>query len=174
MDYIINLLMLLGGYIIAEIIRRINRAENLNSIIFEKRLNAFVELYHMINVTYEQCNQFLSTVDNTKESFEEINEKYVRLMIPLTIFLDENALFFSDDLIVQCGATFLGPENFSKEQYKNNINDIQQEYTITKDMIKNESGMTMLNKSIKHIIKFKHKSAVVSYYKALKKEKLSK
>lgn len=47
MEYVVNALMLLGGYIIAEIIRRINRAESFSEIIFEKRLYAFLELYRI-------------------------------------------------------------------------------------------------------------------------------
>lgn len=172
MDYVISALMLLGGYIIAEIIRRINRAESLSEIIFEKRLYAFLELYRIFNDTYEKCSNFLEViVSEEMEETEETSIAYFVLVEPLLEHLDANAMFLSEELLIQCGAAFLGPEEFTKEQCQEYLNHIQRTNAETLMMIKNESGMTMLNKKIKNITGYKHTSPVINYYTKLKKER---
>lgn len=172
MEYVVNALMLLGGYIIAEIIRRINRAESFSEIIFEKRLYAFLELYRIFCSTYEKCSDFLETVisEEIEEESEEMKIAYFDIIEPLLRHLDANAMFFSEELSVQCGAAFLGPEEFKKEQCQEYLGKIRCTNAETLMMIKNESGMTMLNKKIKHITGYKHTSAVINYYTKLKKK----
>lgn len=171
MDYVISALMLLGGYVIAEIIRRINRAESFSEIIFEKRLYAFLELYRIFNSTYEKCSDFLEAVVNEElEETEETKMSYFDVIEPLLRHLDANAMFFSEELSVQCGAAFLGPEEFTKEQCQEYLYKIRRANAETLMMIKNESGMTMLNKKIKRITGYKHTSPVIKYYTQLKKE----
>lgn len=171
MDYVISALMLLGGYVIAEIIRRINRAESFSEIIFEKRLYAFLELYRIFNSTYEKCSDFLEAVVNEElEETEETKMSYFDVIEPLLRHLDANAMFFSEELSVQCGAAFLGPEEFTKEQCREYLYEIRRANAETLMMIKNESGMTMLNKKIKRITGYKHSSPVIKYYTQLKKE----
>ena len=171
MDYVISALMLLGGYVIAEIIRRINRAESFSEIIFEKRLYAFLELYRIFNSTYEKCSDFLEAVVNEElEETEETKMSYFDVIEPLLRHLDANAMFFSEELSVQCGAAFLGPEEFTKEQCQEYLYKIRRANAETLMMIKNESGMTMLNKKIKRITGYKHSSPVIKYYTQLKKE----
>lgn len=171
MDYVISALMLLGGYVIAEIIRRINRAESFSEIIFEKRLYAFLELYRIFNSTYEKCSDFLAAVIDEKiEVTEETNMSYFDVVEPLFKHLDANAMFFSEELLIQCGAALLGPEEFTKEQCQEYLYKIRRANAETLMMIKNESGMTMLNKKIKRITGYKHTSPVIKYYTQLKKE----
>ena len=79
-------------------------------------------------------------------------------------------LFLSEELCVQCGAAFLGFEDLSKSDCEKYLIDLQTEYRTVNDMIKNESGLSRLNKNMRNIIKYKHNSPIITYYKEQKRK----
>ena len=50
------------GFIISEIIRRLNRAESFNTQIFNKRLDVFCELYSIWNNSYKEMTTFIQAI----------------------------------------------------------------------------------------------------------------
>lgn len=170
MDYM-SILIFFAGYIIAEIIRRMNRAENFNAQIFNKRLDVFSELYAKWNHTYGDVSDFIQSIINqTIPKDIDLQELQFVLVKPLLEFLDEKALFFSQELIVQCGAAFLPPEDYSAETCQKYLEDIQEQNKLVTEIIRDESGLTMLNKNIKGIIRYNHKSDLIAYFKKCKKD----
>ena len=47
--------------------------------------------------------------------------------------------------------------------------ELEKQNKIVITMLKNESGLSMLNKNIKNIIRYKHKSDIITYYEICKK-----
>jgi len=174
MEYI-SIITFFAGFIISEIIRRLNRAESFNTQIFNKRLDVFCELYSIWNSAYDNMTTFIETIANdTVPNDVNLSEHHFKIVEPLLRYIDEKALFFSEELCVQCGAAFLGFDDFTKEGCKQYLENLQQQNKIVTTMIKCESGLNMLNKNIKGIIRYKHKSAIISYYKKVSgKEKKS-
>lgn len=170
MDYL-SIITFFAGYIISEIIRRMNRAENFNTQIFNKRLDIFSELYCIWNNTYENVSNFFHDIlDNKFTSDIDLHEEQLRIVEPLLKFLDEKALFFSQELCVQCGAAFLRPDEYTEETCQKYLELIQEQNKIVTKMIRDESGLTMLNKNIKGIIGYRHKSELITYFKRIKKK----
>lgn len=165
-----DFLLLAAGYLLAEIIRRINRAESFNTQIFNRRLDVFSTLYDICNKTYISTCELLTAVYNNDLDTDYLLEEHSAIVSPLLDFLDQNALFISDELIVHCGACFLLEEGLTKEEYYAYRDDIAKHYKQAKVMIENESGMTLLNKNIKSITKHKHKSDIVDYYNKINKQ----
>lgn len=172
MEYIISLITFFAGFIISELIRRSNRAETFNAQIFNKRLDMFCELYYLWNNTYEEIHTYIeSIIEETFPANITPEEYHFQIVEPLLHLLDENSLFFSEELCVHCGASLMGPEDYSISSCKEYLTDLSETSKTVKEMIKNESGLTMLNKNIKTIIKYKHKSDIITYYNLIKKEK---
>ena len=170
MDYV-SILTFFAGYIIAETIRRINRAENFNAQIFNKRLDVFSELYATWNHTYGEVYSFIqSVIDQTLSKETDLFESQFVLIKPLLELLDEKALFFSQELTVQCGAAFLAPDDYSIETCQKYLKHIQEQNKLVTGMIRNESGLTMLNKNIKDIIRYEHRSDLITYFNKCKEK----
>lgn len=168
LDYV-SILTFFTGYIIAEIIRRMNRAENFNAQIFNKRLDVFSELYATWNRTYKDISDFIeSIISQTISEDTDLFEVQFILVKPLLQLLDEKALFFSQELIVQCGAAFLAPDDYSVETCQKYLEHIREQNKLIAGMIRDEAGLTMLNKNIKGIIRYNHKSDLITYLKKCK------
>lgn len=135
MEYI-SILTFVAGYIISEIIRRMNRAETFNAQIFEKRLDVFAELYSTWNKVSQNIFDFIekAMTEENPDSYSLLEEQF-RLVSPLLSLLDEKALFFSEELCIQCGAAFLGPDDYSKESYEEYLTKIRTDGKVVKDMI---------------------------------------
>lgn len=165
MEYI-SIITFIAGYLISEIIRRINRAENFNTQIFNKRLDVFSELYSTWNRAYMDVSTFIEAIINGDFSeSDDLDGTHFILVSPLLKLLDEKALFFSQELCIHCGAALLCPDDYSEESCKTYLERIKKQNRIVINMIRDESGLTMLNKNIKGIIKYKHKSDIITYLK---------
>lgn len=171
MEYF-GIITFLAGYIISELIRRMNRAENFNSQIFNRRLDVFSELYSTWNSAYKNVSDLIQSVINgTVPDDVDLAEAHFQCVQPLLMLLDEKALFFSEELCVQCGAALLGPERYTVKDCQDYLDTIRTQNKVVTGMIRDESGLSMLNKNIKGIIGYKHKSELITYYSELKRKK---
>ncbi len=172
MEYI-SIITFFAGFIISEIIRRFNRAETFNIQVFNKRLEVYCGLYSKWTKTYNKMTEFVQNIEGHND-IETLNKKHYQISLLLLNYLDDNALFISEELSVHCCAALLGFDDFSKDDCENYLNELQTQNKIVTEMIKNESGLNMLNKNIRSIVKYKHKSEIISYYTQKKKETLQK
>lgn len=170
MEYI-SIITFIAGYVISELIRRLNRAENFNTQIFNKRLDVFSELYCKWNQTYQNMSRFIESIGTSGETDKStLLVEHFSIVEPLLHYLDENALFISKELQVQCGAALLPGDGFSKEECDRYLNEIAEQNKAVTAMIEAESGMTMLNKNIKKIINYQHRSEIVDYFKKIERD----
>lgn len=169
MDYI-SIATFIFGFIIAELIRRWNRAETFNSCIFNTRLKVYCDLFSLIANVYSEMTEFIETAKKDSDSYgTEIEEIHFSIVEPLLRFIDENALFLSEELCIQCSAMFMcnAWEDGDWLRYSENI---MKQNKNAVEMIKVESGMSYLNKSMKKIIKYSHNSPIISYYHKMSKQ----
>lgn len=170
MEYIISIITFFAGFVISELIRRMNRAESFNAQIFNKRLEVYCGLYALWNKTYSNMVDFTQAIcDDELEQGDKL-DVHLKLLTPLLNYLDTNSLFLSEELVVQCGSAYLGFDDFSKEEAPKYLLTIQEQNKVVIAMIKSESGLDMLNKNIKSILHYRHKSPVISYYHKVRKE----
>ena len=167
---IIPILTFCVGFIISEVVRRINRAEMINVKIFDKRLEVYHELSAIINRTYHAKTEFCDALRNGESDSESVAERHNDAVLTLMSYFDDNALFISEELGIHCMTTFIStPSEFSDiEEYESNLRD---DYKSIKQIIQTESGMKMLNKNMKRMMKYKHKSEYISYYQHAIKQK---
>lgn len=174
MEYIISILTFFLGFIIAEIIRRMNRAEAFNAQIFNKRLDVYCELYALWNKTYTAVTALIESIIEADCVDENALDNHLNLVIPLMNYMDKNSLFISEELVIQCGSAFLGFGDLSKDDSANYLSILQEQNKIVTAMIRDESGLSMLNKNIKSIIDYKHKSPIITYFHKAKREVVQK
>ena len=156
------------GFIISEVVRRINRAEMINVQIFDKRLEIYHKFRSLINRTYKAKIEFHEHLKSGEYEPEYIAQKYNEAVIALMEFMDDNSLFISEELGVHCMTTFVShPEEYSEiEQCER---ELSEDYKSIIQMLHSESGMKMLNKSMKKMLKYQHKSEYISYFQQQRK-----
>lgn len=170
MEYLISIITFFAGFIISELIRRMNRAETFNTQIFNKRLEVYCGLYALWNKTYSNMVDFAEAIADDELEQEARLDAHLKLLTPLLNYLDANSLFLSEELVVQCSSAYLGFDDSSKDDAAKYLSNIQAQNKAVIAMIKAESGLDMLNKNIKNIIHYRHKSPVISYYHRMRKE----
>jgi len=176
-SFMIPIITFCVGFFISEITRRLNRAETINVQIFNRRLEVYSELYVILNNTYNDISAFVELLND--ESSPNIDNNDVlsyhwEAIVPLLKYLDNNALFISEELTVQCGAVFAPLDDFSEKGISDYLINLSEGYKAISFMIKSESGLNKLNKNLKRILGYRHKSEIISYYHKLKKEYDSK
>ncbi len=171
MEYLVSIITFVLGFIISEIIRRLNRTEALNIQIFEKRLNVYIELYEIWEEAYSNMCTYVHTLKDEKIFLDsdEFFEKTFYIVEPLLMYMDKMSLILSDELKVHCGAVFLGYDDNISDGYDAYLKELAEQNLKVKNMIKSEIGIDKLNKNMKKIMKYNHDSAVISYYHNLKK-----
>lgn len=172
-NFLIPIVTFCVGFIVSEITRRINRAETINFQIFNKRLDVYSKLYSLLNKTYNDLNDLAELIKSDNcSSIEQNNFASIhwQAVAPLLEYLDNNALFISDELIVQCGTTFFPIDDYSEEGVAEYFDELGRGYKAIVLMIKSESGLDKLNKNMKKILGYKHKSEVISYFNSIKKK----
>ena len=170
MEVVIGLLGIIIGIVLAEIIRRANRIESLNNQIFNVRLKAFIDLYRLMQDTYVEVSEF---IDNFKNYDQVIwNEMASKTIFSIVCFTDQNGFLISEQLKLQCCTLYMGLEDIDSKSIDSYRSELQEKHKNTIIMIQNESGINRINKNLKGIIRFSHKSPVIEYYNLLnKKEK---
>ncbi len=172
MEYI-DILTFLAGYFISELLRRWNRIESYNSQIFSKRLDVYCKLYSLWNKSYCDVIDLIEDLKENKQEYENKQDIHAEIFIlirPLFLYLDESSLFLSEELKIQCATAFVS-DMTEEGKWDEYIAEIRQQNIIVKKMILDESGMSSINKKIKQIVKYKHKSPIIDYYHQLKKQK---
>jgi len=168
MEIIIGLGGIVLGIILNELVRRRSRIESFNSQVFNERLEKFNELFMLLHKTHDDATQFLESFDKyTEEEWWEVSNL---LIFGLVTFGDESGFFISDELKVHCSTLYMGIEDINSETLEKYRDELLQKHKSTIEMVLNESGVNRINKSMRKIIGFKHKSPVIRYYRKLKRK----
>ena len=168
MEVVIGLLGIVIGIVLAEFIRRTNRIESLNNQIFNERLKAFIDLYRLMQDTYVDVNEY---IDNFKKYDQELwTEMVSNTIFSIVVFTDQNGFLISEQLKLQCCTLYMGLEDIDIKSIDSYRTELQEKHKNTIMMIQNESGINRINKKLKEIIRFNHKSPVIEYYNLLKKK----
>ena len=173
---IFGLIGIILGVILNEVFRRKSRVENFASIIFEKRLNIYEELFKKIQEANIIANDIIS---NPAYSEEQRNDIIFTAGLDIAEFCDENAFFIDSDLGAHCTALLLGdveriyPLDDEAEKQRA-IREYREYYMNTLRMIEEEAGVHQVKKLFKSISKPKLDSPIIARLNELREEKRKK
>ncbi len=172
MDIIIPALIGLGGVFLGillnEYFRRSRRIEEYSLKLFDKRLSVYEGLFKVLGQAYETVQPVLNgTLDQ-----EERHTIVSQAVLLIAGYTDENQLYLKDEVTLQCCTAFMSAEDIGdlKDEVKKEaeISRILKNYRDAKKMIRKECGLTDMDKLLTSMMKIKHDSPVIRYFKKLK------
>lgn len=169
---LIGLAGILIGIFLNEYLRRRSRIEMYSRRMFEKRIDIYEGLMTKVRVAARVVAEALKDSELSDEE-----RRVIAFEAGLTVmqYTDDHTLYLNDDIIVHCGATFVGTGDiFDKQEGRQRdkaIEAFRKEIRQSCDMIEKESGIGQLNKLFKSVTKATYTSPVIDYYRALKKKK---
>ena len=104
----IGLLGILIGLLINEHFRRTNRIEKYSSHIFDKRLEIYEKLMHLVN---EKSSLVMDIIENNQLSKEEANKICHSAGFEIMEYCDANWLYLNEEIIVHIATTFIGVDD---------------------------------------------------------------
>lgn len=94
------------GAAISEIVRRLSRAEQYSSIVFEKRLMAYEGLMRVVNDTNDAA-RFLWD-DTLGLTSDQIREEISAAIMTVIRYCEENSFFLEDDVTINAMTLYMG------------------------------------------------------------------
>ena len=89
-------------------------------------------------------------------------------------FCDEHQLYLNDEITVHCVSLLMGfediPEIKDEKQRQESIKQFRNSLIAAKGMIRKEAGVADLDRLFRSIIKPRHSSLIIEYYRKLKKK----
>ena len=165
------------GLFIAEYFRRKRRIEDYSNVIFNKRFKAYEKLFQFVSDSQDLGREILET---DKYNQEERHKRWMDLVLCMDKFTDDNALYLNEEISFHCVACLAGvdsiPEKQDIEEKREAIRKFHDDIKNAKQMIKDEIGLTQVEKVFRKISKSKPKSDRINYHRDLAKhiEKLKK
>ena len=104
---IFGLMGIILGIVLNEIFRRRSRIEYFSTIVFEKRLNIYEQLYKKIQEAGIIVEDVISNPEYTEE---ERNQAIFVTGLDIAKFNDENEFYIDKDLGASCTALLLGDQ----------------------------------------------------------------
>ncbi len=173
---IFGLMGIILGVILNEVFRRRNRIESFASIVFERRLNIYEELFKKI----QEANSIASDIiSNPAYSQEQRNDIIFNAGLAIAEFCGENAFFIDSDLGAHCTALLLGDVEKiylldDETEKQRAIREYREDYMNTLRMIEEEAGVYRVKKLFKSITKPKLDSPIIARLNELREEKRKK
>ena len=168
---LIGLLGVLIGIVLNEQLRRKNRIENYSTIVFEKRLGLYEKLYGLLSIYSEVATEVIENTDLTKEERHSLISEAI---FSVAGFCDENDLYLNEEITLHCVPIIMGVEDIQdiedEDEKKEAIDKYQNNLHLAKRMIRKETGISDIDKLFTSIVKPKHTSPMIEYYKKKKKE----
>jgi hypothetical protein len=168
---IIGVLGVLLGIVFNEFIRRKNRIENYSQKIFENRLEVYEKLYELVDQASTTITDFID--DESLSMEDKYNEAYEEGAKVLE-YCTQKQFYLNEEIIVLIGSAFVGTSTIFETEDEKEIEDEIQKFRLdikdAKQMILKESGIDEINKHFKSVAKVKYKSAIIDYYRKLKRK----
>lgn len=169
---IIGLIGVVFGIFLSEFLRRKSRIELYSNAVFEKRLKAYEDLYKLIHESQDIAYELINNPEYTIEEFKTI---WPSVILKLTNYCDENALYLNEEIQVHCITSLIGLEEISEKLDQDDkeklIESFGNKTGNAKLMIKQEIGIPEIEKLYRKISKSKPQSDIIKYYQSLKKRK---
>lgn len=160
------------GSILTELIRRRNRIEAYSQPVFARRLEVHEQLYRMV---YSVLPVFVDVVDNDSYDDEERLLLVSDAVLALAKYCDDNALYLDERLIVHCAALMMGVEDIhglpDEDDRRTAVEGFYHNHKLAKRMIKDNSGISRLERLFCSISKPKLNSDLIEYYESLSKKR---
>ncbi len=168
---LIGLIGVLLGIVLNEKLRRRNRIENYSTSVFEKRLNLYEELYKHVSDYSQVANE---VIDNKQLTKEQRLDMVSAAILTVAEFCDEHELYLDDELTLHCCTVLMDVEDIQdiddRGEREQEVKRFHESLRLTKGMIRKEAGIADINKLFKKVIKPKHSSATIEYYRELMKK----
>lgn len=168
LEFLIGIGGIVIGILFNELIRRMNRIEELNKQIFNKRMDEYIALHALMNKQYSLLGEMIESLEDYSQ--DERNKMSSILIFPIAQFNDRS-FFISEELAVQTTSLFMGVEDVEIKELSEYEKKIGQAFKNTMQMIKNESGVARVNEKYKRMFNYHHKSDILDYYSKIKREK---
>ena len=168
---LIGLVGILLGLIISEYFRRNSRVETFAKEIFQKRLKIYETLYYKINNARSIASDIFANPEYSKDERHAI---WSEVVMDIAEYNDKHALFLHDEIIVHCLSSLMGIDEYyyidKSEEKEKYIQQFRDNCVNLIGMIKNEVGLTKIQKLFGKITGAKHESEIIKYYKELKQK----
>lgn len=171
-EALIGFLGVLLGILLGEMLRRYSRIENYSAKVFEKRLDIYEALLVRLRLAAESVREMM---DNEHLSKAERHQIVSAAVLDIAEFCDEHELYISEELTVHCVSFLMGTEDIGdiadpqeRERLKNNFG---QDLLLAKRMLRQEAGLTKMDKVFRSVMKPKYSGPIVDYYRDMKKKR---
>jgi hypothetical protein len=168
---ILGMIGVVVGSLLNEFIRRRRRVEEYSSIIFEKRLKAYEELMTLIHRGSDLARE---AIDNADLSHSERHDLISDAVGQIAEFVDRNSLYINEELGAHCVALFMGVEDV-RDSPEATREDLALAYYAnlreTFRMIKEDSGLTEINKLLRSINRPRITSPVIEAIREVRRDK---
>lgn len=133
------------GIFLTEIIRRLNRVEQFNNQIFNRRLEEYIALYDLL---LEQNKKVIYIFDNFDSLDPKEKEAIISSIFSLVNeFNDADALFISGELALQTTFLYIKIDYNKAGNVRRKRLRFNMEFRKIVEMIKAESGIKKVNKN---------------------------
>lgn len=169
---LIGFLGVLLGIVINEQLRRRSRIENYSTSVFDKRLELYEELFRRVSRYSEVANEVIKNSALTKEQRHALVSESIH---EVAGFCDEHELYLDEEVTVHCVPTLMGVEDIrdidDDDKREKEIERFSHNLIAAKRMIRKEAGISDIDKLFRTIIKPKHSSGIIKYFREQKKKR---
>lgn len=152
-----------------ELLRRNRRIEAYASPVFEKRLQKYEELMALLHDASSVAHDVMQNPEYTPEQRHALISAAI---LPIAEFTDNNELYIEPDLGAYCTATFMGAEDIQEIQDPHErdkqAQNIRNMYMDAKRMIREDSGISEIEKLFKGMTKPKLSSPIIQRIRYLR------
>lgn len=163
---------LILGLVSNELLRRRSRIEQYSQEIFLRRLQVYEGLYQKLRAT---SNVVYALEKDPSENWSNILDESSSVFLDLARYTDECKLYLDEEVVMHCYLTALVLPTRSETlaQFQEGMDEKIKEYwenmQIATLLIREETGLSELNKLYRHITKPKHNSEYIKEYQKNKK-----
>ncbi len=166
---LIGILGVLLGASLNELLRRKSRIEVYTVRVFDKRLEKYEELIALMKDASEVATDVMENPEYTPEQRHEL---ILAAIWPIAQFTEDNELYIDPELAPHCVATFMGAEDIQSikdpQEREERSQEIRDMYVNAKRMIREDSGITEIDKLFKKMTKPRLSSPIIERIRYLK------
>ena len=137
----------------------------------DKPIRAGGILYYKINNARSIASDIF---ENPEYSNEERHAIWSEVVMDIAEYNDKHAIFLHDEITVHCLSSLMGIDEYyyidKTEEKEKHIQQFRDDCVNLIGMIKNEIGLTKIEKLFGKITGAKHESEIIQYYKEVKKK----
>lgn len=172
MEAFFGLVGVLLGVLLGEYFRRSNRVELYSEKLFDRRLEIYEELMHLIQDAYSVGSGLIERTDLAPEVRHEIVSVEV---LKIASFVDTNELFLNQYVSAHVTGMIMGVEDIADikdaSEREDEIEQFRESYLSAKKMIREESGVEQINQHFQLVSKSRPDSPMIRLLKHLESKR---